>query len=265
VTNIESWLLVNDAAETVDGNFTGCCSKATESACPIDAFYGNVGEVLKLGLPDSLNSSPTLGRLLALGLVTGTEAYFRSVFLGMLEIGALDYYGKSKIALGLFEGVSFADGAEIKKRSNNILGFSWKDQTSLGVALVNFDTVCHIRHASVHSQGQLNRGNAKVLGIKNSDFSSLGQVVVDFPHLQKIALVCSALVRSYNAELFPATVDKWLSAKVLSGTWAKDKAIFGPLVELFCSQRDAIGPKTAHARYRQVLPKIAARLAAPSG
>ncbi|MEU6767107.1 hypothetical protein ABZ916_31960 [Streptomyces sp. NPDC046853] len=267
-----SWGAVNDSPDSVDGDFSACCVSSTLTGSPIDAFYGNTGEVLKLGIPSDLANSPTLGRLLALGLVTGTEAYFRSIFLGMLNacplarersadqmvpLGALDYYGADQIGMGLFEGISFAGEAEVKKRSAALLNFSWPATGSLGVALKAYDAVCHIRHASVHSQGLLSRGNARALSIQPT--VAMKQVVVDFAHLQKIALVCTSLVRSYNGELFNATVEKWISDKYLKGSWADDRKAFTGLSKIFVSQVDSVGPKTANARYKMLLPSIAKR------
>ncbi|MEU3493953.1 hypothetical protein ABZ747_10765 [Kitasatospora cineracea] len=271
-----SWEIVNEAPDAVDDDFSACCNQSPQAGCPIDSFYENTGEVLKLGIPQSLNDSPTLGRLLSLGLVTGTEAYFRSIFLGMLAfcpltrdraadqmipLGALEYYGAQKIGMGLFEGISFAGEAEIKKRSGTLLNFQWQGTSSLGVALANFDVVCHIRHASVHSQGLLSRGNARALKIRQATGES--EVVIDFVHLQKIALICTSLVRSYNSELFKATVEKWISEKVISGSWTDDKKIFTDLTRLFSSELDSMGPRTANARYKEILPRIAKRISAP--
>ncbi|MEV5530580.1 hypothetical protein [Streptomyces prunicolor] len=267
-----SWESVNDSPDSVDDDFSACCVKSTVTGSPIDAFYENTGEVLKLGKPEELANSPTLGRLLALGLVTGTEAYFRSIFLGMLTVcpltrersadqmvplGALDYYGAEQIGMGLFEGISFAGEAEVKKRSSALLNFSWPATNSLGVALKGYDAVCHIRHASVHSQGLLSRGNARALKIQPT--ISMNQVVVDFVHLQKIALVCTSLVRSFNGELFKTTVEKWVSEKFLTGSWGDDRRMFTALSKLFVSQVDSVGPKTANARYKLLLPTIAKR------
>lgn len=270
------WDAVNESPDSVDDDFSACCVNSNISGSPIDAFYENTGEVLKLGIPKELSGSPTLGRLLTLGLVTGTEAYFRSTFLGMITVcpltrervadqmvplGALDYYGVEQIGMGLFEGVSFAGEAEVKKRSNSLLNFSWAGTGSLGVALKNFDAVCHIRHASVHSQGLLSRGNARALRIQPSAAAS--HVVIDFSHLQKIALICTSLVRAYNSELFRTTIDKWVAEKVLTGSWADDRRIFTALVKQFVSQVDSVGPGTANSRYKALLPTIAKRIARP--
>ncbi|GHH70893.1 hypothetical protein GCM10018793_05670 [Streptomyces sulfonofaciens] len=270
------WDAINESPDTVDDDFSACCVQSTSSACPIDAFYENTGEVLKLGLPQNLASSPTLGRLLTLGLVTGAEAYFRSIFLGMLRIcplareraadqmiplGALEYYGADKIGMGIFEGISFAGGLEVKKRSGTLLNFSWPATGSLGVALSNFDAVCHIRHASVHSQGMLSRGNARALRVPPTAAAS--QVVIDFPHLQKIALICTSLVRAYNSDLFKVTVDKWISEKILTGSWADDRKSFTELCALFVSRVDAVGPRAANYRYKALAPKIGKRISRP--
>lgn len=126
----EPWEGVNESPDSVDDDFSACCVNSRISGSPIDVFHENIGEVLKFGIPDDLSWSPTLGRLLTLGLVTGTEAYFRSIFLGMISVcpltrervadqmvplGALDYYGAEQIGMGLFEGISFAGEGRSKE------------------------------------------------------------------------------------------------------------------------------------------------------
>ncbi|MFE2131665.1 hypothetical protein ACFW9X_00170 [Streptomyces sp. NPDC059466] len=272
VNSSAAWERVNLPPETTDTEFSACCVKSEAGDSPIDAFYGSLGDVLRLGLPDNLAKNDTLGRLLALGIVTGTEAYFRSIFLGLINtcplvrekvadqliaLGAVDYYGPSKLGMGLFEGVSFASESEIKKRSGTLLGFSWQPNSSLGIALSNFDVVCHIRHASVHSHGVLSRGNAKALGLKSKEETT--QIVLDFAHLQKIALICTSAVREFNLMLYKATVEKWVQNNFLVGAWSADKDLMRRAFDLFRSRVDGTSPRDAYRSYQALQPIIRQR------
>ncbi|GAB2513986.1 hypothetical protein [Nocardiopsis aegyptia] len=257
-----SWKKVNLPPESIDTDFSSCCANSEVIESPIDAFYSNIGDVLRLGMPDDLDESRTLGRLLALGIVTGAESYFRSLFSAlislcplvrervseqMVPLGALDYYGAEKADMGLFEGVSFASESEIKKRSNSLLGFTWKPESSLGVALRGYDVVCHIRHASVHSHGVLSRGNAKAIGLDKAVSGS--EVILDFPHLQKIALICTNVIREYNSQLHAATIDKWIKHKILKGAWSEDRDLVAGAFVLFRSKIDNISPRDSYRYY----------------
>ncbi|GHD38455.1 hypothetical protein [Streptomyces galbus] len=267
-----AWERVNLPPETTNAEFSACCVKSETGDSPIDAFYGNLSDVLRLGLPDALAKNDTLGRLLALGIVTGTESYFRSIFLGLINtcplvrekvadqliaLGAVDYYGPSKLGMGLFEGVSFASESEIKKRSGSLLGFSWQPHSSLAIALNNFDVVCHIRHASVHSHGVLSRGNAKALGLRSREETT--QIVLDFAHLQKIALICTSAVREFNLMLYKATVEKWVQNRILVGAWSADKVLMRSAFDLFRSRVDGTSPRDAYRSYLALQPLIRQR------
>ncbi|MHB9758513.1 hypothetical protein ACYBSK_29380 [Streptomyces sp. BYX5S] len=273
-----AWEKVNLPPESTDTKFTTCCVKAEANNSPIDAFYGSLGDVLRLGLPEELSRNDTLGRLLALGIVTGTESYFRSIFLGlintcpivrekvadqMIAMGAVDYYGASKLGMGLFEGVSFASESEIKKKSNTLLGFSWQPNSSLGIALANFDVVCHIRHASVHSHGVLSRGNARALGLSKKEETT--QIILDFAHLQKIALICTSAVREFNLTLYKETIEKWIKGNLLRGNWDTDKQLMNNCFELFRSRTDGTSPRDAYRAYLALQPAIRQRWARGTG
>lgn len=273
---MSDWKTINKPPEPVQLDLTRCCVPSSGSGSPIDAFYDTIAHILTLGGPSELDRSPTLGRLLVLGLVTGTEAYFRSLLLGItnvcpiareavadqqLAFGAIDFYGVEQAALGLFEGASFASAVEIKKRTKVITGVSWSDNDSLGVALENFEQVCHMRHAAVHAQGVLNRGNARALGVARG--AKPLHVVVDLPHLHLAAKACTGLVKAYNHAVYLGIVQRWLNNRVLVGSWKIDKPRFHPLFELFASKSDGTAPRSSYFAYRSLQPSISSRLTGP--
>ncbi|WP_125690820.1 hypothetical protein [Amycolatopsis sp. WAC 04169] len=210
-----------------------------------------------------------------MGLVAGVESYIRSILLGititcplsrelvadqMIAVGSIDYYGVKHVNLALFEGASFAGDTEIIKKTKQLTGVTWAPLSSVDVALKAFDRICHMRHAAIHAQGALNRGNARALGVSASNGQKLN-IVIELAELHHVARVCIDFVRAYNLEIYRGIVQKWLSAKVLSGVWKNDKAFYKSLFDLFYSKHDGTGPDTAYRSYRLLLPSLAARLA----
>ncbi|SFE61342.1 hypothetical protein SAMN05421541_102610 [Actinoplanes philippinensis] len=269
-------MFVNHPPESLTLDLTRCCVPTQSNGSPIDTFYETIRHTLTLGQPDQLRDSPTLGRLLILGLVTGTEAYFRTTLFGLtsfcplakdsladseIAFGAIDFYGADQAALGLFERVSFAGKLGIKEMSKKIAGLTWVDRSSLGVAVSDFEKVCHMRHAAVHSQGVLNRGNARALGLGRS--TGAMNVVVDMPHFHMAAKACTNLVREYNRSLYEHIVQRWIRERILVGRWSDDRKFFQPFIDLMRSQEDGLMRGTAYSVYRTLQSGILNRYASP--
>lgn len=258
-------------ATTLD--VSACCQPIQPKGSPIDAFLDAAAHTLQLGQPADLQNSPTLGRLLVLGLVTAVEGYVRDLLFGVISIcplsrrevedqvvafGALEHYGASELARGIFEGSSFASESEIKKRTKQICSITWSDTDSVGVALANFEKVCHMRHAAVHAEGILNRGNARALGVE-----TLGKqfhIVIDLPHLHRVAQVCINFVRAYNLRVYEGMIHRWLGRQLLTGAWSDDKSYFEPLYRLFRCDSDGLSSKNAYIAYCSLQPIIVRRL-----
>lgn len=275
MSEVPKWQKVNAMPESVALDMSTCCHPTSRSGSAIDQFYETIAHVLTLGDPRDLVNSPTLGRLLLMGLVTATESYFREVLFGVIKIcplaresvadklvalGASDYYGPDRMALALFENTSFAGRGEVEAKTSQIAGVKWSPQSSLGVALSNYEQVCHIRHAAIHAHGVLNRGNAKALGVLGRRGESL-HVVIDLAHLHYAARACSVLVKAYNLEVYQGILHRWLGQKILGGTWSQDKLQFGELFDLFRSRQDNVASPTAYHSYLSFQPIITARLA----
>lgn len=267
------WAEVSAPPSTVALDVSTCCVPITSKGSPIDGFLDATAHILQLGQPADLAESAALGRLLVLGLVTAVESYVRDLLFGVIStcpisrrdvedqlvaLGALNHYGPSELARGIFEGSSFASESEIRKRTKQVCGVSWSESDSVGVALANFEKVCHMRHAAVHAQGILNRGNARALGVEGSGRQL--HIVVDLNHLHAVAHACISFVRAYNQRLYDGLLQRWLTFKLLSGTWADDKSYFARLYVLFRSDSDAVSPRTAYTAYRALRPVILQRL-----
>lgn len=250
-----------------------CCPVQAESASPIDEFYSYIQEVLPLGGEEGLMSSTVLGRVLLLGLVSGVELYFRTVIARtvavcplarehaskhMLSLAALDYYGPERVGLGLLEGTSFASEGEVAKQTDRLLGIKWSPTSSTGVALKTFETLCHLRHAAVHSRGELSSGNLRSLGIRVRH--SRTALLVQLPQLHEAAVTCQSAVRAYNRLVYRKSVERWISEGLLIGTWSRDKELFRRLFATFHSQIDSAGPANSFQAYRGLRQAIVSRV-----
>ena len=262
------WLCVCEA-EVATQLYPGDFSDVLEhvSAAPIDDYYLYVEHLLTLGSEQALAESPTLGRLLLLGLVSGVESYFRSVMAAVLRLcplcrraaadqllpyGALDYYGESDVELGLFDAASLAGASEIRKRTQGLLGISLERGTSVYAALETFDKICHLRHAAVHARGALGRGNAVALSLGDYD-AGRRALAVSFTALQQAGVVCHSTVRAYNKAIYKKILDRWLGEGILVGEWEPDRDTFKPLYDLFRSKKDASGPLNAYQAHRSLV------------
>lgn len=261
-----------EVSTVLPGNvFSGAMTLSAPS--PIDDYYAYVEHVLTLGGASELAASPTLGRLLLLGLVGGVETYFRTVIAGvlrlcpiarkeaagqMLPFGAVDYYGVAEIELGLFDTASLAGASEIRKKTQALLGIGFQQGTSVYVALDEFNKVCHLRHAAAHARGTLSHGNASALEL--GAMTGRRALDVSFANLQTAGLVCHSAVRAYNRAVYEQVVQRWIDKRLLRGTWTADKALFQPMFEMFRSQKDKVAPANAYRAY-QLLTKVRPALA----
>ena len=274
-----TWKNVNRTEQQVTIDASGCCVPlARNNLSPIDEFYDSIGEILRLGDPGALANSVALGRLLTLGIVTVTEAYFRAIIATVVDLcplarecasdqqiayGALDFYGVTELSLGLLEGISFAAVSELTKATRRILGIDLSANRSLAAALESYDKVCSMRHAVVHEHGRLNRGNAATLDVRPRSGSSLC-IAMDFPSLQVAASACTNVVRAYNTFLRETVVLRWVKSRLLNGNWQADKKLFESGFRAFRSTIDSTAPRTAYLAYLSVRPGIVARLASPT-
>jgi hypothetical protein len=257
---------------TVALDVAGCCSPLERAqGNPIDTYVDHQRHVLLLGDPNALTASPTLARLLLLGLVTGVESYFRTVLASTLKVcplsraaaseqvipfGSVNYYGASEIELALFEGSSFSSAKEIRNRTQKVSGIQVPNSGSLNDALEKFQLVCELRHAAVHAHGSLTSGNAQALGLPPA--LTPGVVQLDLAALHSLGSVCLSVVRAFNRFFFEAVVRRWIAASVLVGDWNSDWRRFRSLHAVFYSLEDGVGetdPRKAYLPIRSRLLK----------
>ncbi len=250
-----------------------CATSKNDLLSPIDDFTAYLRMVIPLGDPTALDGNDVLGRVLLLGIVSGTEKYFRSLLSGlivacpisrqaasdqMLSLHALDYYGVKQIGLGLLENTSFAGNGEILKATKKLTGIEWKEQDSVTEAINAFEALSHLRHAAIHARGELGPRNTKALKIEPKERQCL---VVKFAELQHAADICLNAVRAYNRFMFQKVVERWIGRKRLTGSWKKDRSEYGKLLALFGSaEYGCCGGRFAIYAYNKVEPAIKASL-----
>lgn len=257
--------LVNRPEETVAWSVDALCTTCTTAAAsPIDEYYTLARELLTRSARPEIMGDQMLMRLLLLELVSGAELYFRRVLSSLvllcpvtraiasqktLPLGAAYYYDAESVALGLFEHTSLSGQEELKKQTKQIADLDIKPTSSEGVALADFEKVCHLRHAAVHARGELGSRNLAEIGIKATGRRRLQLDPIGF---QSVTAKTHNAVRAYNRFLFTCTARRWVERKVLKGVWTEDKHLFEPLFRLFYSTEDGVGESTPRAAYDRV-------------
>lgn len=240
---------------------------------PIDDFYDYLHEVLPLGQEEALAQNNVLGRMLLLGLVSGVELYFRTLLAAALEIcplsrthaakqtlsiASIDYYGLAGIGFGLLENISFATEGEIVKHTQRLLNIAIPKNSSVASAIERFEKLCHLRHAAVHSRGQLSSGNLSALGIENK--GSRKALALRLPQMHIAASICQAAVRAYNRYVFRAVIERWMAAGLLAGDWSRDKDLVSRLFWIFYSRKDRLLQPNPYAAYQSLRHSIIQRV-----
>lgn len=220
---------------------------------PIDDFNGITMPLVKLGTREFVEGDPARGRLLLLGLVGGTEHYFRSVLAGlvsvcpvcqassaseMVPLSAIVYYSPDRVSHGLLEGASLSGKDSVINKTKKLTGIEIKPGSSLSAALAEFDKLCELRHASVHSRGELQVKNLLKLSMSPSSGEQQKTVEIDQGTFQTAVAVCKTAVRAYNRHVFSGIIEQWIGRPVFEGAWDKDRDRFTRLFNLFVSRED---------------------------
>jgi hypothetical protein len=268
------WVEVCEPERSVNLDASRACTPLrTALASPIDNFYSYLATLIPLGTEEQLRTNDALGKALLLGVVSAVEHYFRAVLSGLtylcplvrqkasslvVPFGAMEYYSREDIGLALFENSSLADSIEVLKFTQKLLGIQVQQNSSISAALAEYDKLCQLRHAAVHSRGDLAHKNLQSLGIK----STTGRLAirVELSTLHSSAAVCQNVVRAYNRLIYKKTLEAWIGNRVLSGNWKQDKARFAPIFNLFHSQQDGQGYANAYLAYRGFLPLLTSAL-----
>lgn len=250
---------VNSSEEAVTDNVDKFVTSTTHpSLNPIDEY---LDQVTKLIIGSATADSDIL-QLYLLGLVSAAERFFRRVLSGVINLceqasevaarqqlsfGAMNYFA-ADLGYGLLENSSLSGDGEIKKRTRSLVGFSIQDNTSLDHALTEFEKICQLRHATIHSGGELSAKNALELDLPLTNRLSVSITSITF---QSIALRCHNAVRAYNQYLFSEIISRWIHNEVLTGEWSRDVSRFEPCYKFFASTKDLNiekNPRIAHEK-----------------
>ena len=216
-------------------------SAANDSESPFDQFNASHVSLIQLtavvaAAELSDDAIEMLGGQILLGYVSAVEQFLRSTISQMMMVcpllrrenhdqmvrfGAIDYYSRDQLGFALSEGVSFSEGATIRKQLDARIGVRVETGSSLENSINEFELLCQVRHSLIHSRGNLNSRNASQL----LPLSTQGHHVIqtDIDSLQSAASVATNLVRDVQLELFRSTIWRWVLKSVVTGDRRKDR------------------------------------------
>lgn len=247
-----------------------CRAKSPPTVSAIDEFYAARDATLQRAIAEPFSSEPSLRHLLVLGLGSATEAYFRRLMAEVLDvcprareaagaqmvpIGALESFGSSHLGMAIGDTKGVTSQGEIANRTKQILGIVIGSNTSLGVAISEFEQVCHLRHAIVHSAGEVLFNNRRELKIS---LSGRREVDLDLVAFDKVLQVMANVVRAYNNFLANKCIERWIVSGVLKRRWDRDRGKFTKLVSIFKSDVDSMPAGSPQLVYQKFLTAIPA-------
>jgi len=218
---------------------------------PIDDYYNHRTRVITTTTPQLLGHANWLSGLVITSMISATELYFREIFSRVLSfcpesqklsaeqsihMGAVIWHGQRIFSLAAFEHFSFAGSEKIKKCSKEFLGFEIKKTSNTIAALEEFEKLCELRHGIVHSGSVLPGKNAvKLHAIKTNERSV---IECDVVRVHEATAACTALVESYNAELYEEIVTRWATRWRRDPAWTNqlEHKMLKEIVEIFFSK-----------------------------
>ena len=166
----------------------------------------------------------TVGQMLVAQMVGSTENYYRTVFADLantcpwvarnvaaesIPFSAVRTFAAGKAGYGLVEGVLFSSKGNIAAQVKRFTKYRIREDSTLGKAITAFDSVCAIRHASVHWSGRFDTRAHGALRIDVLGEAQYG-VTLDLAAIQDCLAACDFLVRTSNQVLFDQTMKRWL-------------------------------------------------------
>ncbi len=220
----------------------------------IDRFYAATHQTLTQVTPAFLNSfGDDLAGLLFVGLISSTEDYFRNILGFVLSTcpKARAHAADEKVQLGsllwardqlqnrsAFEFMAFSSADNVRKALMNFACHQVRHGAALDGMLKEYDKLCELRHAIVHSGHLVAGKNAIKLALRHSGRPL--KVSLNYGGLQATGTVCTALVQAANTELFEALVGRWAQDWRGLSSWdaAQETKLFKRLRLGFLSKRD---------------------------
>ncbi len=180
-----------------------------------------------LALLSQPNDNSKLYNLILLGYISAVEAYFRKLIREIINIdrvarekcqmktinfGATYYQDKDKYPESLMEGISFASSKNILTCIRELLGvvIQPNKDSSLGITLMHFDSLCQLRHCIIHRFGNIGVNNIIQLGIHGIDYQNCIEkpISLNYQSIQKASKVTSNLVREINHEVWSLIMER---------------------------------------------------------
>ncbi len=240
---------------------------------PIDVFYAEVKRIMMYSSDiQMLKENDFLGPLLYVGIISKTENYIREVLVECIKIcpicksvtanrnvslGSMMWQKNGEFERGIFENISFSDSSAIKKELKNCLNIDINKNELLSKVLDEFDKLCQMRHAIVHSSRVLAGKNAIQLNIPpNNEKLS---VRVGYAQLQECASVCTACVMAFNLKLFEVMGQRWaVNWRRLADFWdaEKEEEFFSGIWDIFSSVVDRSEPDLAEMTKEECINAI---------
>lgn len=229
--------------------------ETSDNKAPIDAFYAEVKKIVMYSSDiQMLEENEFLGPLLYVGIISKTENYIREVLAECIKIcpicksktanrsvslGSMMWQKSGAFEKGIFENVSFSDKSAIEKELRNCLDVDIKKNELLNEVLDEFDKLCQMRHAIVHSSRVLAGKNAIQLNIPPTDKKV--SIKVGYAQLQECASICTACVMTFNLKLFEVMGQRWaVNWRRLADFWdaEKEDEYFSRIWDVFSSEVD---------------------------
>lgn len=220
----------------------------------IDDFYASTSTALTRVDPNFIATyGDDVVGLLFVGLISSTENYFRDILGFTLTICpiAQAYSADEKVQLGsllwgegslqnrsAFEFHAFSSADSIRKAVQNFTNYQVRTNGTFALMLTEYDKLCELRHAVVHSGHIVAGKNAIKLGLRKSALPL--KVKLGYAELQAAGSVCTALVQAANTELFETLVVRWATTwrNLPSWTPANEVKLLRAIRAAFLSKRD---------------------------
>lgn len=203
-------------------NINDYIKQVNHSDSPIDIFYSNTMDIIRVANPTFLEEHSTMGPLLLVGLVSATENFFRDILSKIIllcpiakscasdqviNLGSVVWHNGQNVGRGAFEHISFANSDAIAKAFRSFIKYEINSKAHLKTVLEAFDKVCELRHGIVHSNSIIAGKNALKLGLQPTGQAM--KISIGYNELQECASVCTTVVTTFNAECFTELVRRW--------------------------------------------------------
>lgn len=248
-------------------------NEISDYKAPIDAFYTEVKKiVMYCSNILMLEENSFLGPLLYVGIISRTENYIREILAECIKIcpickkelanrnvslGSMMWQRNGEFENGIFENISFSDSSAIKKELRNCLKVEINKKELLSELLDEFDKLCQMRHAIVHSSRALAGKNAIQLNIPPS--SEKLSIRVGYAQLQECASICTACAMAFNLKLFEVMGQRWaVDWRRLTDFWNEEKSdeYFSKIWDAFSSVLDRSEPDLAEMTKEECIKAI---------